>query len=83
MLRRWSLREGSERDRARTDQSFCVPKDEIVAQGYDLSINRYKKVVHEDLEHRSPIEILDELDKIEDDIRAGVAELRRMLVESE
>jgi type I restriction enzyme M protein len=83
VLRRWTLREQSEPERARIEQSFCVPKDEIAAQGYDLSINRYKEIVHEEVEHRSPIDILDELDKIEDNIRDGMAELRRMLTESQ
>ena len=43
----------TERERARTAQSFCVPKADIVAQGYDLSINRYKEVVHDEVEHRA------------------------------
>jgi type I restriction enzyme M protein len=81
VLRRWTLRDTSEQERARTEQSFCVPKDEIAAQGYDLSINQYKEIVHEEAEHRSPVDILDELDKIENDIRNGMAELRRMLSE--
>jgi hypothetical protein len=29
-------------------------------QGYDLSLNRYKKLVHEEVEHRPPLEILAE-----------------------
>ena len=45
---RWGKRTTSERKRARTDQSFCVPKAEYVAQGYDLSLNRYKEIVHDD-----------------------------------
>ncbi|MFV0520725.1 MAG: N-6 DNA methylase, partial [Lachnospirales bacterium] len=32
-------------DRKRTDKSFFVPKDEIVDNDYDLSINKYKKTV--------------------------------------
>lgn len=28
----------------RTAQCFSVPKDDIAAQGYDLSLNRYKEV---------------------------------------
>ncbi|MFF4305513.1 N-6 DNA methylase [Streptomyces sp. NPDC001601] len=40
-LSRWFDRGGSEHNRARTEQSFCVPKSDIVAQGYDLSLNRY------------------------------------------
>lgn len=47
VLARWKDRDGAERDRARTEQSFTVPKEEIAAQGYDLSINRYKEIVHE------------------------------------
>jgi type I restriction enzyme M protein len=83
VLRRWRLRETSEAERARTEQSFCVPREAIAAQGYDLSINRYKEIVHEEVEHRSPVEILDELDAIEDGIRSGMAKLRRMLAGSE
>jgi type I restriction enzyme M protein len=39
VLVRWIQRAGSERDRPRTAQSFCVPKADIAAQGYDLSLN--------------------------------------------
>ena len=56
---------------ARTDQSFCVPKADIVAQGYDLSLNRYKEVVHEEVEHKPPLEILAELAQLEKDIQQG------------
>ncbi|PFW98258.1 hypothetical protein CJ469_06392 [Nocardia farcinica] len=56
-----------------------MPKDDIAAQGYDLSLNRYKEVVHEEVEHRSPAEILDELDRLEKEITDGMAQLREML----
>lgn len=79
VLARWSARGGDEISRARTDQSFCVPKVEIVAQGYDLSLNRYKEVVHEDLEHRPPLEILAELAAQEMEIQDGMKELEAML----
>ena len=62
-LARWAERNGAEREPARTDQSFCVPKADIVANGYDLSINRYKEIVHDEVEHRDPREILKELDR--------------------
>jgi type I restriction enzyme M protein len=58
VLARWAQRNGAERERPRTAQSFCVPKADIAAQGYDLSLNRYKEVVHEAVEHRAPKEIL-------------------------
>jgi type I restriction enzyme M protein len=79
VLARWVLRDGSERDRVRADQSFCVPKADVVAQGYDLSINRYKQVVHDSVEHRAPKEILAELAELEEAILQGVRELERML----
>jgi len=44
-LTRWRHRD-AEAERARTAQSFLVPKADIVPQSYDLSLNRYKEVVH-------------------------------------
>jgi type I restriction enzyme M protein len=78
-LARWRQRKDSERDRERTAQSFWVPKDEIVEQGYDLSLNRYKELVHEEVEHRPPLEILAELRAIEQEILQGIEELEGML----
>lgn len=63
----------------RTVQSFCVPKSEIVEQDYDLSINRYKEVVHEEVDHRAPQAILDELESIEKQIFSGMKEVRKMI----
>ena len=79
VLTRWAQREGAERQRSRTEQSFCVPKADIAANGYDLSINRYKEVVHAQVQHRAPSEILAELAKLEDEIAAGMKALEGML----
>ena len=79
VLARWAERAGAERERPRTAQSFCVPKADIAAQGYDLSLNRYKEVVHEEIEHRPPKEILAELAKMEEEIQRGMKELEGML----
>jgi len=79
VLARWGERAGNERERPRTAQSFCVPKDEIAAQGYDLSLNRYKEVVHEEVEHRPPREILAELWRLEEEIHREMRELEGML----
>jgi type I restriction enzyme M protein len=76
---RWTQRDGAERDRPRTAQSFCVPKAEIAATGWDLSLNRYKDVVREEAKHRAPKEILVDLHKLEDEIREGMARLEDML----
>jgi type I restriction enzyme M protein len=78
-LVRWRQRKDSERERERTAQSFCVPKDEIAEQGYDLSLNRYKELIHEEVEHRPPLEILAELRAIEQEILQGIEELEGML----
>src|ERR1700680_3940095 len=65
VLARWGQHAKAERERARTAQSFCVPKGDIVAAAYDLSLNRYKDVVHEEVLHRAPREILADLTKLE------------------
>ena len=78
VLARWQNLEG-ERDRARTDQSFLVPKADIVAEGYDLSINRYKEIVHEEVDHRSTEEILADVERLNGEIADGVARLREAL----
>ncbi|QXC60782.1 type I restriction-modification system subunit M [Aquihabitans sp. G128] len=78
-LARWKQRYGAELDRARTDQSFSATKADIAAKDYDLSINRYKEIVYEDLEYQSPAKILDDLTAIEEDIARGLVALKAML----
>jgi len=68
-----------ERARPRTAQSFCVPKADLAAQGYDLSLNRYKEVVHAPVAHRPPGEILANLADLEKEIVLGMQELEGML----
>jgi len=79
VLTRWEQRETSELERPRTKQSFCVPKADIVANGYDLSINRYKEVVHEVVEHLPPKDIMAKLASLEVEIQAGMKKLEGML----
>jgi type I restriction enzyme M protein len=79
ILVRWQQREGSERKRERTAQSFCVPKTELVERGYDLSLNRYKEVVHAEVAHRAPRELLADLATLETEIQEGMKELAEML----
>ena len=78
ILARWQNRD-VERDRARTDQSFLVPKAEIAENDYDLSINRYKEVEYEAVEYDPPKVILDRLAKLEQEITQGRHELEDML----
>jgi type I restriction enzyme M protein len=78
VLARWKDR-AAESGRARTEQSFLVSKADIVAQGYDLSINRYKEIVHDEIEHRAPLDIIADIEKLEDEISQGLTELKWML----
>ena len=68
-----------ERDRKRTEQSFLVPKQEIVDNGYDLSINKYKQVEYKPVEHPPTSEILAELKELEQEINRGLEELEGMI----
>jgi type I restriction enzyme M protein len=79
LVKRWGERTGKEKTRARTDQSFVVPKQEIAANEYDLSVSRYREVVHEAVKHAAPKEIIAELKKIEREIAEGLEELEGML----
>lgn len=78
IVARFHNREG-EKARERTEQSFLVPKEEIAANGYDLSINKYKKVEYVPVEYPSTQEILADLNELEMEITAGLAELEEML----
>jgi type I restriction enzyme M protein len=79
LVRRWSERAGAERARPRTAQSFCVPKADIASAGYDLSLNRYKEVEHEEVAHESPAAVLAELRRIEAEIAEGMRRLEEMV----
>ena len=78
ILKRWQKR-GNEAARSRTEQSFLVPKAEIAGNDYDLSINRYKQVVHEAVQHDPPQKIVAELKVLEAEILRGMNELEEML----
>ena len=78
ILARWQKRD-AEKNRARTDQSFLVPKAEIADNDYDLSINRYKEVEYEAVEYDPPKVILERLAELEEEIAKGRQELEGML----
>jgi type I restriction enzyme M protein len=79
VLARWQQRDGAERERLRTAQSFCVPKADIAANGYDLSLNLYKEVVYEEVRHIPPKQLLAELAELEREIEQGMKELEEMV----
>ena len=69
----------AEAERKRTEKSFMVPKDEIVENGYDLSINKYKQVEYVAVEYPPTEEIMAELHELEMEITKGLAELEELL----
>ena len=69
----------AETERARTEKSFFVPKTEIVENGYDLSINKYKKTEYKPVEYPPTREIMAELRKLEQEIGTAMDELEEML----
>lgn len=56
-----------------------TPKADIVAQGYDLSLNRYKEVVHDEVKHRAPLDIIADIEKLDAEVAADLADLKEML----
>ena len=79
ILARYGMRENSERENPRTAQSFTVPKDEIAKAGYDLSLNRYKEIIYEEVEYDPPAQIIAELYEIERELSDGLKTLEEML----
>jgi type I restriction enzyme M protein len=70
-----------EADRKRTEQSFLVAKAEIVANDYDLSINRYKETEYEKVAYDPPQVIMVRLDELGMAIGAKMEELRGLIGE--
>lgn len=68
-----------ETERKRTDKSFFVPKQEIVDNNYDLSINKYKQVEYKAVEYPPTSEIMAEIRNIEKQIVAEMDELEHLL----
>jgi type I restriction enzyme M protein len=78
VLTRWHNRE-DERNRPRIVQSFLVGKSEIVANNYDLSNNKYREFVYEQVVHDSPSIILDDLYRLELAIQQDTRELKELI----
>lgn len=69
----------NESNRVRTEQSFFVPADEIRANSYDLSINRYKEVVYEEVTYEKPNVILEQIAQIDQERQELLNELKELL----
>lgn len=63
----------------RTGKSFMVDKDEIAANDYDLSINKYKEIEYEEVEYEEPQVIIKRIESMEKEIRNGLEDLKKIL----
>ena len=63
----------------RKGKCFFVPKDEIVANGYDLTFNKYRQVEYVAEEFPPTSELMDEIETLTKDFAAGLKELKGML----
>ena len=72
----------NEEDRKRTDQSFFVSKEEIAKNGYDLSINEYKEVEYEKIKYPPTSEMLADIEKLDQEVAENLAELKKLLNET-
>jgi len=68
-----------ERKRARTDQSFLVPIEEIRENDYDLSINRYKEIVYEEIEYDPPAQIIADIRELDKERAKALKKLEKLL----
>ena len=64
IIRRFENRE-AENSRKRTEQSFMVPFQEIKENGWDLSINRYKEILYNDVEYDKPMKIIERIEELD------------------
>lgn len=63
----------------RTAQSFLVPFSEIKANDWDLSINRYKETVHEEVAYDSAAIILDGIKQLDAERTEALKKLEELL----
>ncbi len=69
----------AEADRSRKDQSFVVPVEEIRANDYGLSINKYKEVERVKVEYEQPAVILNRIKALETEINSTLSDLEKMM----
>jgi type I restriction enzyme M protein len=68
-----------EKNRARTEESFFVPVDEIRKNDYDLSINKYKEIEYEEVEYEEPSVLLNKIRSLEEEILDGIQILENLI----
>ena len=73
--------ENWEQSRTRTEQSFLVPFDEIKENDWDLSINRYKEIIYEEVEYDPPEKIIADIEQLDSERGEALKLLKSLLVQ--
>ena len=71
--------QSTEHARKRTDASFLVPFKEIKDNDWDLSINRYKEIVYEEVEYAKPSVLIDEIKTLDQERNNALTLLEKLL----
>lgn len=80
IIKRFNNRNSKEeQERKRTEKSFFVPKEEIVENDYDLSINKYKEIIVEKKEYENPKVIIKRIIDMEKQLEQKLKELEEMM----
>jgi type I restriction enzyme M protein len=77
IIKKWNER-NLETDTNRKLKAFFVPRKEIEAGGYDLSINKYKETEYEEVKYEDPKIILEKIENLGQEIAAGTAVLKNL-----
>ncbi len=75
VIKRWQNLD-AENSRSRKEQSFFVPVEDIRANDYDLSINKYKEVEKVKVEYEEPSIVLGRIESLQSEINAAIAEFK-------
>lgn len=78
IVNEWKARGKSKND-DRKLKHFFVPVKEIIENGYDLSINRYKEIHYQPTKYEKPEKIISRIEEIEKDIQKGIKNLKDLL----
>lgn len=80
ILHDWNHGELNEVGTDRTTNSFLVPKEDIVENGYDLSINRYKEIIYEKIEYEKPEVLLQQISELDKKRQEAMEELKKSIL---
>ena len=82
IIKRWKLRNNSEKNNKRTEQSFSIHKKELIEKEYLLNSNSYQEIVLESINYEKPEKLFLELEKIDEEINLTLSDLKKMINEN-